>query len=89
MLLLQAHSSSIERSSIDRAPLQAVPNPEVVERPKRRKYPAEYKRRILKEIESSSQPGQIGAILRREGLYMSNIHCWRWQKERGELEALK
>jgi transposase-like protein len=88
MLAIQEKSPSMDHKFNDRAPLQAVPNPEVLERPKRRKYTAEYKWKILKEIEAATQPGQIGAILRREGLYMSNIQCWRWQKERGELEAL-
>ncbi|MDQ7839341.1 MAG: IS3 family transposase [Thermodesulfobacteriota bacterium] len=79
----------MERSSIDRArPLLALPCPEVRERPERRVFSAEYKRRILKEIDEASQPGQIGAILRREGLYSSNIQRWREQRKRAELEAL-
>lgn len=88
MSVFQNHSSSIEHSSIERSPLLAVPNPEVLERPKRRRYPAEYKRRILREIESATQSGQVGAILRREGLYYSNIQCWQLQRERGVLEGL-
>jgi transposase len=88
MLPEQNIPSSIERSSIDRAPLLALPSPEVREHPQRRRFSAEYKRRILREIETASQPGQVGAILRREGLYSSNIQRWRQQRERAELESL-
>ncbi len=65
-----------------------VPDPEVIERPIRRKYPAEYKLRILHEVETLKKHGEIGALLRREGLYSSNIGQWIWQRERGELEGL-
>jgi transposase len=69
--------------------VREVPNPEVLERPKRRKYTADYKYRILKEIDAATQPGQIGAILRQEGLYASNILCWREQIKRAARETLK
>jgi transposase len=65
-----------------------VPNPEVPEKSSRRRYTAEYKRRILKEAESCKEQGQIGALLRREGLYSSNLTAWRHQVERGTLDAL-
>jgi transposase len=45
-----------------------IPDPEVVPKAKRRKFSAEYKRRILDEANSCTEPGQIGALLRREGL---------------------
>ncbi len=63
-------------------------NPEVPEKAIRRKYPGDYKFRILKEAETCSLPGQMGALLRREGLYSSNLNTWRRQKEQGMLEAL-
>lgn len=66
----------------------SLPDPEVIERPKRRKYSAEYKLRILKEAEAMT-PGNLGALLRREGIYASNIAMWRWQREKGELEGLR
>jgi len=66
----------------------AVSNPEVLEKPVRRKYTAEYKRRILRQAESCKESGQMGALLRREGLYSSNLTTWRRQAERGTLEAL-
>lgn len=63
-------------------------DPEVPERAIRRKYPGDYKLRILKEAEACTLPGQLGALLRREGLYSSNLNTWRRQKEQGILEAL-
>jgi len=65
-----------------------VPNPEVAEKASRRSYTAEYKRLILKEVEVSKGQGQVGALLRREGLYSSNLTAWRHQVERGTLDAL-
>jgi len=66
----------------------AAPNPEVTEKASRRSYTAEYKRRILREAESCKEQGQVGALLRREGLYSSNLTSWRHQAERGTLDAL-
>lgn len=66
-----------------------IPSPEVVERPRRRRYTAEYKRRILEEVDAAAGYGAIGAILRREGLYASTIASWRRQRERGLNEALQ
>lgn len=63
------------------------PDPEVVEKPARRKFTAEYKLRILREAERCA-PGELGALLRREGLYSSHLSDWRRQRERGELDAL-
>lgn len=65
-----------------------VPNPEVPEKARRRSYTAEYKRRIIKEAEACKEQKQIGALLRREGLYFSNLVTWRYQAEKGTLDAL-
>jgi len=65
-----------------------VPNPEVPEKARRRSHTAEYKRRILKEAEVCKEQGQVGALLRREGLYYSNLTDWRRQAERGTLDGL-
>jgi len=65
-----------------------VPNPEVPEKASRRNYMAEYKRRILKEAADCKIQGQVGALLRREGLYSSNLTVWRRQVEQGTLDAL-
>src|SRR5574337_1361371 len=54
----------------------------------RRRFSAEYKLKILREAEACTQPGEIGALLRREGLYSSNLTTWRAQRERGELLGL-
>jgi len=62
---------------------KAVPNPEVPEKTVRRKFTAAYKLRILKEAERCTKPGQVGALLRREGLYSSSLTSWRRQAARG------
>jgi len=64
------------------------PNPEVSSRPVRRRFTAAYKLRILEEADRCSQPGQIGALLRREGLYSSHLVVWRRQRREGTLSAL-
>jgi transposase len=61
---------------------------QVAAKPQRRTYPAEYKRRILKEADACTTPGAIGALLRREGLYSSHLVTWRRARARGELAAL-
>ncbi len=71
-----------------RAGAQAAPDPELVERPRRRRFSAEYKLRILSDAEACTRPGEIGALLRREGLYTSHLTAWRTQRDRGALEAL-
>ena len=65
-----------------------IPETEVRERAVRRRFTAEYKLRILKEAESCTKRGQLGALLRREGLYSTNLITWRRQMEKGTLEAL-
>ena len=64
------------------------PEVEVMAKPTRRRYTAEYKLKVLREAEALSGRGEIGALLRREGLYSSNLTQWRKQRERGELEGL-
>ena len=71
----------------------AVPRPdvnevEVLAKATRRRFSAEYKLKILREAETCTEPGAIGALLRREGLYSSNLTTWRAQRERGELAGL-
>jgi transposase len=67
---------------------EAVPDPEVEGRPKRRRFTAEYKGRILREAEGCRKPGEIGALLRREGLYSSHLITWRRQVQKGGLAGL-
>ncbi len=69
----------------------AVPpasDPEVLEKPKRRRFTAEYKQRILDEAAQCTEPGEIGALLRREGLYSSHLTTWRRQHASGALAGL-
>jgi len=61
------------------------PDPEVLPKAERRQFSAEYKLRVLVEADRCSEPGQIGALLRREGLYSSHLSKWRQQRERGAL----
>ena len=65
-----------------------VPDPEVIPQAQRRRFSAEYKRRILEEVDRCTQPGEIGALLRREGLYSSHLSKWRQQRERSQLQGL-
>jgi transposase len=69
------------------ADVPRVPDPEVSAKPARRRFTAEYKRRILKEADACG-PGGIVALLRREGLYSSHLVSWRRQREQGEEAAL-
>jgi transposase-like protein len=71
-----------------RATPAGVPDPELVEQAARRRFTAEYKLRILREAEACSRPGEIGALLRREGLYTSHLTYWRKQRDEGALVAL-
>jgi transposase len=64
-----------------------APDPEVRPAPTRRTFTTEYKLRILAEADGSSEPGAIGALLRREGLYSSHLTEWRRQRAAGELKA--
>lgn len=66
----------------------STPDPEVLEHKPRRRFSAGYKLRILKQYEACTKPGEVGALLRREGLYSSNINTWRRQRDEGELHAL-
>jgi len=68
--------------------IMSPPDPEVPEKKPRRKFTAKYRIEILQEAEACTQPGQIGAILRREGLYSSNLTTWRNQRDEGLLDAL-
>jgi len=61
---------------------------EVLEKAMRRQYTAEYKRKVLAEADTCREPGQLGALLRREGLYFSNLKTWREQRRKGELAGL-
>lgn len=59
-----------------------IPDPEVTEKTQRRRFTAEYKRRILAEADKCRKPGELGALLRREGLYSSHLANWRAARDR-------
>jgi len=63
-------------------------NPEVNEKPVRRHFDAAYKLRILEEADRCSEVGQVGELLRREGLYSSHLTNWRHLRDEGTLQSL-
>ncbi len=68
---------------------EGVPDPELVEKARRRRYSAKYKLAIVREADACSRPGEVGALLRREGLYSSHLGTWRAQRDAGALGALE
>jgi transposase len=65
-----------------------APDPEVVAKPTRRQFSAAYRLRILEETDQSTEPGQVGRLLRREGLYSSHLSAWRKARREGSLQGL-
>ncbi len=72
--------------SVEREP--AAPSPEVLEKPVRRRFSVEYKVKILAEADACAETGQLGELLRREGLYSSHLSNWRRQRDEGVLAGL-
>ena len=92
---MEAHAPALgveERS--DEAPRAGVgqasraPDPEVVAKPTRRQFTAEYRLRMLEEAERCTRPGEVGRLLRREGLYSSHLSAWRKARRGGSLQGL-
>ncbi len=75
------------QASVLAAPAGAA-NTEVVVKAVRRRFSAEYKLSILQEAEACLEVGEVGALLRREGLYSSHLTTWRKQREQGALQGL-
>ncbi len=65
-----------------------MPNPEVIPIASRRQYTAQYKLRILEEADRCTKSGELGALLRREGIYSSYLSRWRQAREQGKLAGL-
>ena len=65
-----------------------APDPEVPAKAKRRRFTAEYKRKFLKQADACTRPGELGALLRREGVYSSSLSAWRSARDRGEIVGL-
>lgn len=67
---------------------EEMPKTEVIAKAKRKQFSAAEKLRILREVDACQGSGEIGALLRREGIYSSYLTTWRRQQERGELDGL-
>ena len=81
---------SDEAAGAGGAPGRRAPDPEVAAKPTRRQFSAEYRLRILEEADRCTRPGEIGRLLRREGLYSSHLSAWRKKARRnGSLKALR
>jgi transposase len=86
-----APNGSLEARDPASVPVPVVPDPEVperLERARRRQFTVGYKLRILTEADAARTTGEVGALLRREGLYSSHLAAWRRQREEGILHAL-
>ncbi len=78
----------MERATESVASNGQTPDPEVSAVPRRRFFSAEYKMKILDAVDAAREPGEIGRIVRREGLYSSHLTEWRKERRRGTLAAL-
>jgi transposase-like protein len=67
----------------------SAPDPEVPAKVERRQFTAEYRVRILRQADACKKPGELGALLRREGLYSSLLTYWRRQREQGALQDMR
>jgi len=85
--LLAAAKAAEERSD-EAGFAAAAPDPEVEAKPKRRRFTAAYRLRILEEADRCQNPGEVGQLLRREGLYSSHLSSWRKARREGSLAAL-
>ena len=79
---------SDEAPSTGASAAPARPDPEVLAKPKRRRFTAEYRLRILEEADRCREPGEVGRLLRREGLYSSHLTAWRRARRNGALRGL-
>jgi transposase-like protein len=78
-------ASSVRETSTDL--LSGIPDPEVAVRPTRRRFTEQYKQKIVREADACTEPGAVGSLLRREGLYSSLLGTWRRQRDERELQA--
>ena len=83
---VEERSDETPRAAV--GPARPPPDPEVVAKPKRRQFTAEYRLRILDEADRCTQPGEVGRLLHREGLYSSHLTCWRKARREGSLRGL-
>jgi transposase-like protein len=78
----------VSESGQDKREKTSPPDPEVRQRKSRRRFSAAYKKRILEEADACDESGQIGALLRREGLYSATLAQWRRQRREKGVEGL-
>jgi transposase-like protein len=87
-LAVDGAAQGARRATAD-APSAAAPDPEVVATAKRRRFSAAEKRRLLNAADRCTKPGELGALLRREGIYSSMLATWRKQRAQAEEAALQ
>lgn len=90
---MKSKGNGLEQDSVEVAELRSGTSTEpgaleILERAKRRKFSPAYKLRILEEADRCREPGEVSALLRREGLYSSNLTEWRRARQEGALGAL-
>jgi transposase len=81
-------SKTSTSSAASPGPRPPVPDSEVIARPRRRSFTAEYKRSILDQADAVEDSGTVGLLLRREGLYSSHLTTWKRQRKQGSIDAL-
>ena len=82
-----ANNAELGGEALPGTTVAKLPDPEVSDRPRRRRFTAEYKRRVLRLADACGR-GEIAALLRREGLYSSHLTAWRKERKQAELQAL-
>jgi transposase-like protein len=88
MLKWKQNGQGREENDVRPPAVRVAEDPELLERPRRRRFTAEYKLEVLREADGCTKPGETGALLRREGLYSSHLTAWRKQRDEGALGAL-
>jgi transposase len=86
--MLETSTNGAGQAAEDAGWPAGAPDPELVEQAKRRSFTAEYKLEILAKADACMKPGEVGELLRREGLYTSHLTYWRKQVRDGALKEL-
>ena len=84
----EGHEERSDESPAGEAAATGVPDPETLEKPQRRRFGAAYKLEILEQADACQAPGEVGQLLRREGLYSSHLVAWRKARRAGSLAGL-
>jgi len=82
-------ATGVSARGVEPGPRAGQPDPEVPEKAHRRRFSGAYKLQILRAADACTEPGEIGALLRREGLYSSHLSKWRQLRDAGALEGLR